>query len=91
MTVAVLEIDDRISLSRRLVARILPLTLDNMTVAVLEIDERLSVSRRLVAHSHNKLFLRPVSGEVIGDVRFLDRERRSVTARARFMSTIRRM
>ncbi|KAJ7895492.1 kinase-like domain-containing protein [Mycena olivaceomarginata] len=66
-------------------------TLDDMTVAVLEIDDRFSLSRRLVAHSHSKLFLRPVSGEVIGDVRFLDRQRRSVTARARFMSTIRRM
>ncbi|KAJ7362302.1 kinase-like domain-containing protein [Mycena albidolilacea] len=66
-------------------------TLDDMTIAVLEIDDRFSLSRRLVAHSHSKLFLRPVSGEVIGDVRFLDRQRRSVTARARFMSTIRRM
>ncbi|KAJ7866079.1 hypothetical protein B0H14DRAFT_3862121 [Mycena olivaceomarginata] len=46
-------------------------TLDDMTVAVLEIDDRFSLSRRLVAHSHSKLFLRPVPGEVIGDVRSL--------------------
>jgi serine/threonine protein kinase len=35
-------------------------SLDKMTVAVLEIDDRFSLSRRLVAHSHSKLFLRPV-------------------------------
>jgi hypothetical protein len=62
-----------------------------MIIAVLEIDDQFSLSRRLAVHSHSKLFLRPVSGEIIGDVRFLDRERRSTTARARFMSTIRGM
>ncbi|KAJ7895501.1 hypothetical protein B0H14DRAFT_3853950 [Mycena olivaceomarginata] len=46
-------------------------TLDDMIIAVLEIDDRFSLSRRLAVHSHSKLFLRPVPGGVIGDVRSL--------------------